>query len=107
MPWYHTSEEVSSAMVVLSRNCPNATVTIEVKSKPRHNATGRTSIMLVHISRPSALQHRKTKAMMVFGERPGELITVESGLELVRTLCGRGPHASHASDILHNVDLTV
>ena len=48
-----------------------------------------------------------TKAMLVFGEHARELITGETALGLVKALCGEGPSAKHAGEVLQNSEFVI
>jgi len=102
LPWYHTTQEVHKAMVSATKSCSGAEV--ELQSRPFTNAANETrQLDVVYIRRPGA--YAQTKALLVFGEHARELIAVESAVDLVQTLCGKGPHAGVASHVLDSVEL--
>lgn len=104
LPWFHTTQEVHEAMVGATKSCPGAKV--ELRSRPFTSARGEASQLdVVHIRRPNT--DHVTKALIVFGEHARELVTVESALDLVRSVCGEGPNAEAASHLLDSVELVL
>lgn len=104
LPWYHTTQEVHEAMVGATKSCPGAEV--ELRSRPLTNSRSEAEHLdVVYIRRPGVQPQKK--ALLVFGEHARELITVESALDLVRTLCGKGPNAEAAAHVLDSVELVL
>jgi hypothetical protein len=102
LPWYHTTQEVHEAMVASSKSCVGAQV--EVKSRPFADAKGNANqIDVLHI-RPLGTTP-ETKALFVFGEHARELISVESAVGLVNTVCGQGSNSEVARSVLKSVEL--
>jgi hypothetical protein len=70
------------------------------------NAAGtQVEIDVVTVRKPGASP--RTKALYVFGEHARELVSPESSLDLLHSLCGTGSTSSHASNILDNVEFTI
>lgn len=101
MPWYHTSDEVHSAISDLAQHCDGATLELSSRTKPREDASSeQVQLDVIHVSRGDSAN--KTRAFLIFGEHARELISVESGLDFVRTLCG-----VPRQDVLDRVDFTI
>jgi len=107
LPWYHSADELHAALQQLVGQCGGANLDISQRSMINTaDAAGEDiSIDVVHIGRQG--QQPKTKAMLVFGEHARELISPESALHLVQTLCGSGPAANRASSVLDNVAFVI
>lgn len=103
MPWYHTGEEVHQKLQELAQQCPGATFSLSSRSASPNGQE--VTLDVLHVGRPN--NARKTKAMIIFGEHARELITVESGLDFVRTLCGDGDKAERAGHVLDNTDFVI
>jgi len=86
-PWYKTGDEIHAEIQSLSANCPG--VQFDMSMRSANDADG-TSIDLdvLHLSKQGAAPSKK--AMFVFGEHARELISPESGLQLLRDICGQG-----------------
>lgn len=86
-PWYKTGEEIHAEIQSLSTNCPG--VQFDLSTRSANDADG-TSIELdvIHLSKEGGSPSKK--AFFVFGEHARELISPESGLQLLRDICGQG-----------------
>lgn len=80
---YHTSEEVDAELKKLEQNCDG--MTVHEHKGPKGEAT-LTSVSM----KPTSDADSTLKVLLFFGEHSRELISVESGLSLVRNLCGLG-----------------
>lgn len=105
LPWYHTSAEVSEILQGLQSTCQGASISFSSRTKHRADTGDDVSLDVVHVSAGAGAD--ATKMMLVFGEHARELISVESGLDFVRTLCGAGSSAKRAGDVLDKVEFTI
>lgn len=79
-PWYHTSAELDKEAHRLASSCKAASATVSRASEEG---------VYVTMLRVRARQSNATnKVFILFGEHSRELISPESGLHLVRMLCG-------------------
>jgi len=85
-PFYHTTSDIHQQLVQLSQNCPGMTLRQET------GGSDSLSIDVVNIKAPGSSPTNKN--FFLFGEHARELISPESGLALVKTLCGQDPTLS-------------
>merc|ERR1719379_597750 len=85
-PFYHTPGDIHNQLMSLSSNCPGMTV------RQENGGSDSLSIDVVNIKAPQSSPVNKN--FYLFGEHARELISPESGLELVKTLCGQNPTLS-------------
>lgn len=106
-PWYHSADDIHSSLQELVGNCPGAEVSMSQTTEfNAAEAAGQAiSLDVVRIHR-SGTQPKK-KAMLVFGEHAREIISPESALNFVKTLCGQGPEAQRANKVLDSVSFTI
>jgi len=106
-PWYHTTSEIRQELQDLSATCQGADVELTTRSRVNSaNAAGEEiELDVLHI-RKGGIKPR-TRALYVFGEHARELVSPESALDFLRTLCGRGRESEHAAAVLENVEFTV
>lgn len=105
LPWYHTSDDVNQIMQDLQTSCQGASVSLSSRTKHDSKTGDDVSLDVLHISAGAGAD--ATRVMLVFGEHARELISVESGLDLVRTLCGAGSSAKRAGQVLDKVDFVI
>lgn len=86
-PWYHLGTEIRSELDNLSRDCAGVQFDFTTESAKNSNDE-EVKLDVVRISQGSS--DGKKKAFFVFGEHARELISPETGLSFVRTLCGQG-----------------
>merc|ERR1719313_1832101 len=89
----------------MSQHCTGATMTMTQRSSKRNDNGEQVSLDVVRLSRDGA--GAKARAFIVFGEHARELISPESGLDLVKNICGQGASAQRAGKILDGVDITI
>merc|ERR1719355_262359 len=80
-PFYHTTSDIHSQLVQLSSNCPGMTL------RQENGGSDSLSIDVVNIKSPES-SSPVNKNFYLFGEHARELISPESGLGLVKALCG-------------------
>jgi len=105
MPWYHTTDEIHNEIADIATSCQGAQVEISTKSKFSPNGAGEIAIDVLTVRKQGASP--RTKAMFVFGEHARELISPESSLDLLRSLCGQGSGGSRVSKLLDSVEFTI
>jgi len=99
-PWYHLGDEIHSELDNLSRDCPG--VQFEFTTQTAKNRKDEdVTLDVVRISQGPS--EGKQKAFFVFGEHARELISPETGLSLVRTLCGQGDPTQGGQDLVARV----
>lgn len=110
LPWYHSADEIASTLRELSSSCGGG-VQLEVTQRTQLNtgsdAGAEVDIDVVHVSKAGGGGDGKLRAMLVFGEHARELISPESALGFVQTLCGSGPQAERARAVLDKVSFTI
>lgn len=106
-PWYHSADDIHSALEELQGHCDGADLALSQTTEFNSAEAAGTSVSLdvLRISKPGG--QAKKKAMLVFGEHAREIISPESGLNFVKTLCGQGPDAARASKVLESVSFTI
>jgi len=105
MPWYHTTQEIHDEIADISASCQGAQIELTTKTKYNPNGAGEIAIDVLKVSKVGATP--RTKAMFVFGEHARELVSPESSLDLLRSLCGHGSSGSRVSNLLDTVEFTV
>jgi len=107
MPWYHSTQEIHDEVSAIAASCENAQVEFTTKTKmnSRDDAGAEIAIDVVKIRKAGSTP--RTKAMFVFGEHARELVSPESSLDFLRTLCGQGALSSRAASLLDKVEFTI
>eukprot|EP00746_Dinoflagellata_sp_MGD_P153105 gnl/MRDRNA2_/MRDRNA2_84074_c0_seq1.p1 gnl/MRDRNA2_/MRDRNA2_84074_c0~~gnl/MRDRNA2_/MRDRNA2_84074_c0_seq1.p1 ORF type:complete len:360 (+),score=59.51 gnl/MRDRNA2_/MRDRNA2_84074_c0_seq1:17-1096(+) len=105
LPWYHTSDEVHQILQDLQSSCQGASVSLSSRTKRDSKTGDDVSLDILHVDTGAGAD--ATRVMLVFGEHARELITVESGLDFVQTLCGAGNNAKRAGHVLDKVKFTI
>jgi len=106
-PWYHSADDIHAGLQELAGNCQGAelALTQTTEFNAAESAGQAVSLDVVRIQR-SGTQAKK-KAMLVFGEHAREIISPETALNFVKSLCGQGPEAQRASKVLDSVAFTI
>lgn len=89
----------------ISSSCEGAQIELSTKSKYSAAGAGEVAIDVLQVRKAGATP--RTKAMFVFGEHARELVSPESSLDLLRSLCGQGFQGSRVSKLLETVEFTV
>jgi len=107
LPWMHSQQELHDALQELVNDCGDADISMTQSSRINGaDAAGET--VTLDVLRIKARDSKAdTKAMLVFGEHAREIITGESALGLVRTLCGKGPGSERAKSVLQNAEFVI
>lgn len=109
LPFYHSSEELQMQLLQAVKTCRTGQVTLEAHHAKAYGRLA--SLDVVTIRSAEANQSSgfpRRKAVFVFGEHARELVTSESGVHFVNSLCGAGTLAlSKAQQALANMDLWI
>jgi len=105
MPWYHSGDELHSLIQELSQACPGVDVQMSQRSQLNTNGAGDVALDVLKVKKSGASP--QTKAVFVFGEHARELITGESALNFVQTLCGQTSESERAKRVLDDVEFTI
>lgn len=89
-PWCHSSEQVSLELRRLANSCGSQ---LTLSNSGASSDGKHPGLEVVTIRR----QATNNRVFLVFGEHSRELISVEAGLHLIRTLCGELPPSRDAS----------
>jgi hypothetical protein len=98
-PYFHTSDELSQELQRLSSSCPG--LSVETKTSPG----GEVSIDIASLKKPDASP--TNKMYFLFGEHARELISPESGLYMLKTLCGETSTSEYANGVLDDTEFRV
>lgn len=104
MPWYHTSREIHDQLAELEKTCEGASLNIS-KISDVEATNGEAYLEVAHVSKGPI--GSKIRALMMFGMHARELITVESGLDFLKVLCGKGDKSLDVGSVLEKVSFTV
>lgn len=107
MPWYHSTQEIHDEIADIATACQGAQIELTTKSKINAGDAAGTEVAIDVLKVRKAGASSRTKAMFVFGEHARELVSPESSLDLLRTLCGQGSGSSRASSLLDKVEFTI
>mmetsp|Transcript_72408 Transcript_72408/g.209640 ORF Transcript_72408/g.209640 Transcript_72408/m.209640 type:complete len:416 (-) Transcript_72408:80-1327(-) len=96
-PFYHTTEKISAELQRLAESCPG--MSLQQVGGPER------SIDVVTIRAPGTTPVNKN--FLLFGEHSRELISPESGLHLVRSLCGETDLSEQAKSVLQDSEFQI
>eukprot|EP00929_Paragymnodinium_shiwhaense_P053254 TRINITY_DN2665_c0_g3_i1.p1 TRINITY_DN2665_c0_g3~~TRINITY_DN2665_c0_g3_i1.p1 ORF type:complete len:453 (+),score=128.33 TRINITY_DN2665_c0_g3_i1:55-1413(+) len=101
-PFYHSTDALHDKLVDLASRCPGMTLS----SSAEHGEKGdERSIDVVTIRAPDS--QPVNKQFMLFGEHSRELISPESGLHFIQSLCGETELSSRAKDVLKDTEFQI
>jgi hypothetical protein len=98
-PFFHTSDELSQELQRLSTSCPGLTV------ESKTSSGGEVTIDIAHLKKEGA--DPKNKMYFLFGEHARELISPESGLYFLRSLCGETDTSEYLNGVLDDTEFRV
>eukprot|EP01017_Pseudomicrothorax_dubius_P041787 TRINITY_DN672_c0_g1_i1.p1 TRINITY_DN672_c0_g1~~TRINITY_DN672_c0_g1_i1.p1 ORF type:complete len:401 (-),score=117.39 TRINITY_DN672_c0_g1_i1:1081-2217(-) len=81
--FYHTSDQIDNHLDRLAKDCKARYTMRQISNSP-----GIMAVDLTGNNTPTELTQEKMKVFLLFGEHARELISPETGLNLVNTLCG-------------------
>lgn len=80
-PFYHSSETINQELAELAKNCPVLSI------EPWSDSTKKTTYQVVKIHKEGNEGKCTNRNFFLFGEHARELISPESGLHFVKTIC--------------------
>lgn len=98
-PFYHSSEQLHSELTGLAQRCEGMTM----QSIPSDD--GSVSIDVVSIKKPGTTPINKN--FLLFGEHARELISPESGLHFIKSLCGETDLKDKAQKVLQDSEFQI
>merc|ERR1719158_1748971 len=98
-PFYHTTSDIHRQLVDLSSNCPGMTL------RQENGGSDSLSIDVVNIKAPGSSPVNKN--FYLFGEHARELISPESGLHLIQSLCGETDLSAKARETLKDSEFEI
>eukprot|EP00927_Polykrikos_kofoidii_P026016 TRINITY_DN2325_c0_g1_i3.p1 TRINITY_DN2325_c0_g1~~TRINITY_DN2325_c0_g1_i3.p1 ORF type:complete len:424 (-),score=71.45 TRINITY_DN2325_c0_g1_i3:46-1317(-) len=101
-PFYHTTDGIHAELLSLASRCPG--MTLESRQGTGANGDVR-SIDVVTIKTPDASPVNRN--FFLFGEHARELISAESGLHFVKTLCGETGLSGSAKEVLKDSEFQI
>jgi len=96
-PYYHSTDAIHDELTALATRCPG--MTLETK------AADTRSIDVITIKAPNT--NPVNKNFLLFGEHARELISPESGLHFIKTLCGEAGDKDRTSKILQDSEFQI
>jgi hypothetical protein len=96
-PYYHSTDAIHDELMALATRCPG--MTLESKSADTR------SIDVVTIKSEGSSPVNKN--FLLFGEHARELISPESGLHFIKTLCGETGNKERAAKILQDSEFQI
>jgi len=96
-PYYHSTDAIHDELTALATRCPGMTLD--------SRAADTRSIDVVTIKAPTSSPVNKN--FLLFGEHARELISPESGLHFIKTLCGEAGDKERASQILQDSEFQI
>jgi len=100
-PFYHTSDELKSELERLASSCTG----LSVESRTASGDTSEATIEIVSMKKQGATP--KNKMYMLFGEHARELISPESGIYFLKSLCGETPTSEFLNGVLDDTEFRV
>lgn len=101
-PFYHSSDAIDSELQRLSSSCPG--MSLRSVQDAGDDGQART-VTVVNIKAPNSQPTNKN--FLLFGEHSRELISPESGLHFVKTLCGETGLSGKAKEVLANSEFEI
>jgi len=96
-PYYHSTDAIHDELTALATRCPGMTL----ESRP----AGSRSIDVITIKAPGS--NPINKNFLLYGEHARELISPESGLNFIKTLCGETALKDRAAQILKDSEFQI
>lgn len=95
-PFYHSTDAMHDKLTDLAGRCPGMTLSSRGDERP---------IDVVTIRAPDS--QPVNKQFMLFGEHSRELISPESGLHFIQTLCGETDQSARAKEVLRDTEFQI
>lgn len=100
-PFYHSTDDIRSELQRLAKNCTG----MSLQSISGGEGDAQRTIDVVTLRKPGASPTNKN--FLLFGEHSRELISPESGLHLVKSLCGETSLAQQAQKALEDSEFQI
>ena len=100
-PFYHTSDELQSELSRLAGSCSGFSVETKSKSTPESQV----DVDIVTMKKPGSTP--KNKMYFLFGEHARELISPESGIYFLKSLCGETETSDYLQGVLDDTEFRV
>lgn len=101
-PFYHSTDSIHDELRHLSSRCPGMTLETKIAGSP----DGRIRSIDV-VSLKALGSEPVNKNFILFGEHSRELISPESGLHFVKTLCGETDLSEQAKHVLRDSEFQI
>jgi len=87
--FYHTTDQIHEELKALSHSCPE--LSMKTESRPSPSSDSDDLVVLIDFIRikRKGKEPAQNRAFFLFGEHARELISPESALHFIRTLCGK------------------
>lgn len=102
-PFFHTTDVIHNELKDLALRCPG--MSFRTESKGSLISAGSTDIDVVTIKSKSVKPHNRM--FVLFGEHAREMISPETGLHFIKTLCGETDLSSRAVDALQDTEFLI
>jgi hypothetical protein len=103
-PYYHSTQDISNELQALAQRCPG----MEFKTMTGTSDDGRSrSIDTIHIRAQGGMAPAVNRNFLLFGEHSRELISPESGLHFVKSLCGETDLKDKAAEVLKDNEFQI
>jgi len=101
-PFFHTTDAIHSELKRLAPRCPG----MSFRTESRGSLIGSSAnIDVISIKSKSSKPHNRM--FLLFGEHARELISPETGLHFIKTLCGETDLSSRAADALADTEFQI
>merc|ERR1719428_1309955 len=102
-PFFHTTSDIQHELKQLATHCPG--MSLRTESRGSLLSAGSTDIDVITFKSKSSKPHNRM--FMLFGEHARELISPETGLHFIKTLCGETDLSSRAADALADTEFQI
>jgi len=102
-PFFHTTSDIQHELKQLAAHCPG--MSLRTESRGSLLSAGSTDIDVITIKSKSSTPHNRM--FMLFGEHARELISPETGLHFIKTLCGETDLSSRAQNALADTEFQI
>jgi len=100
-PFYHTSDELQAEMKRLASSCNG----FSMETKTASTSESEASIDIATVKKPGSTP--KNKMYFLFGEHARELISPESGIYFLKSLCGETETSDYLNGVLDDTEFRV
>jgi len=100
-PFYHTSDELQSELSRLAGSCSG----FSFETKSQSTSESKADVDIVTMKKPGSSP--KNKMYFLFGEHARELISPESGIYFLKSLCGETETSDYLQGVLDDTEFRV